>query len=713
MMFTPFAWIVCSMLFGAESDASPADVSPQDMLNFFALDGASNIMDEEHFGIVNGKLTVGVNYKDVGSISGLWAPPYVSSDFILEPRVSGEKVATKQYRWCVFEVERSGTAQDVSVSSMTALIPKARAGIMVLSLENTRKEPCSLLLEFVVKGTLDRTDDWEFSRAQSKTPTDATAHERTLKRIQGPLAIILQTDIGTWQWDAAASSWRTTLSLAPDERKTVNVAFAIGDSAEASSACAAVLRDPVRTLADAKAEHVRRVQDLLAKLPRLESSNAALVRFYNRSLVHFLMNRWDVPEFLLQPYYSTGSVKGGCVCNYLWDFGEVWEILPLYDPQAAREHIKQFLKTDITTHFAFKPITGEAFGPWYPVNQEKIIGLIYFYVKNTGDMAFLNEVVNGKSVLDWAVSNAMHGDDLAKPVALIDYGPSNSHLELRRGFPYNHVMPDLNGRRYANYLRACELADLAGKPAPYLKERAAALKDVLKQKLWNPDAKWFWFQNEKGENDLRYTVQMFKLFSSAVLDAEEEAGLLSHLNEREFLSEQGLHSMARTDIAYDQVDIDNGGGGNCTSFPPQIAERLYRSGHTDQADDILRRIMWWGERMPYWGDSLVANSIDYRKDTPLQCTLDGVAVAQCIIFGLFGVDVQFNGDILINPHSPTFAPQLSLKGVRLRGATIDIDVNADGFSVTEGTRTVKAPIGAAILRIASSGELKVVAVPSK
>ena len=30
------------------------------------------------------------------------------------------------------------------------------------------------------------------------------------------------------------------------------------------------------------------------------------------------MNKWEVPEFKLNPYYSTGSVKGGCVCNYLW-----------------------------------------------------------------------------------------------------------------------------------------------------------------------------------------------------------------------------------------------------------------------------------------------------------------------------------------------------------------------------------------------------------
>ena len=115
------------------------------------------------------------------------------------------------------------------------------------------------------------------------------------------------------------------------------VVFAIGPSAEAKAACEESPPIPRRRWPDTRAAYAERVQDLFQKLPRLESSNPALVRLYNRSLVHLLMNRWDVPEFVLHPYYSTGSVKGGCVCNYLWNFGETWEILPLYDPAASRD----------------------------------------------------------------------------------------------------------------------------------------------------------------------------------------------------------------------------------------------------------------------------------------------------------------------------------------------------------------------------------------
>jgi hypothetical protein len=312
------------------------------------------------------------------------------------------------------------------------------------------------------------------------------------------------------------------------------------------------------------------------------------------------------------------------------------------------------------------------------VNQEKIIGLVYYYVALTGDRAFLDEIINGKTILDLMVEHATVLEDLSKPVALIDYGPSNSHLELRKSLPYNHVMPDLNGRRYMNYMRTVELCHFAGKPRPDLATRAEDLKDLLKRELWSPEPRWFKFRDDAGKEDVRYTVQIFKLFGSGVLNDDQTQGLLSHLNENEFLSEHGLHSLAKQDPAYDPADVDNGGPGACTSFPPQIAERLYRSGQYSAADDIIRRILWWGKHTPYWGDSMVAERIDYRKDTPLQCTVDGVAVAQSIIFGMFGVEVGLDGQVTVRPHCPHFVGKMSLTGLKIRGNVYDIVVHQNG-----------------------------------
>ena len=481
--------------------------------------------------------------------------------------------------------------------------------------------------------------------------------------------------------------------------------IALGSGDEAAASVTQILADPSGAITAAQKEYARQVGEVFDRLPSLESSNAQLVRWYNRSLVHFLMNRWDVPEFVLHPYYSTGSVKGGCVANYLWNFGEVWEILPLLDAPAARSHIKQFLKCDLLKHFLFNPVTGAADGPWYMVNQEKIIGLTYYYVLLTGDTAFLDDTVDGKSIRDHMVLQAMFGDEVGKPATLIDYGPSNSHLELRRRYAYNHVMPDLNARRYANYLRAATLCDLAGKPAPFLRERAELLKPLLKERLWDAQARWFRFEDGKGKGELRYTVQMFKPIGSGVLDKECEKGLLSRLNVDEFLSAYGLHSLSKRDPGYDQLDIDNGGGGICTSFPPQIVERLYQAGQPTLAADILSRLLWWADTMPYWGDSIAANCKDYRRDTPLQCTFDGVAAAQCVIFGVFGVSVRTDGNVVIKPNRLSYAPKLSLKGLKVRGYVLDVRTDDHRYEVSSGGRIVKASIGQAVIVSKKDGTL--------
>jgi hypothetical protein len=257
-------------------------------------------------------------------------------------------------------------------------------------------------------------------------------------------------------------------------------------------------------------------------------------------------------------------------------------------------------------------------------------------------------------------------------------------------------MPDLNGRRYDSYLKAYQLSELAGKSASYLPERAKALKSLLKDQLWDAKDKWFYFEI-KGKKDIRWTELMYMMISSGVLDKEEADGMLTHLNEREFLGDYGLHSISKIDSAYDQVDIDNGGGGCYTAFPPMICERLYNSGHQAAADNLLQRMLWWGERVPYWGDSFVANYIGYRDDTPLQSDFSSLAGAQCIIFGMFGVSVDFNGNITINPHIPSFSPKISLQGLKIRGCTIDITADGTGFTVKANGKTYRSRLGVPVI----------------
>jgi len=686
----------------------------QDTSSIFALSGRDNITAEEHFGIKGFRLTTSVPYRDVLSVRGLWAPPYASADFVLEVRLDGEKVPTEDYLWNGNECRRQGWLRDLKVESSLVVPLERRCGLLEFTVTNTGPAAVTVPVQLVVRGSVDYVSFWEFAgpgTSEANAPWAERARGWTVDpeqpNVGGPPvrlakrkeagAVALATDLEMSRWETLCGHWESSLTLAAGQARTVRVVFALGPADAVADDCRDMLDAAQDVVAAARQEWAGQVEELFIRLPHLEASDPRLVRFYNRSLVHLILNQWRVPEFVVNPYYSTGGINGGCVCCYLWDFGEPWEMLPLYDPGALKAHIRQFLSLDLTKHFAFVPVTGEAFGPWYPVNQEKIIFLIYHLVLLTGDRDFLHEQVAGKTILQWVLFHATYRDHPQLPVSLIDYGKGNNHLELRGTYRYDNYLPDLNARRYGNYLAAYELSRLAGcaavagTPSEELLSRAETLKGLIKQVMWSPEHRWFFHLDENFNPDLRFNVQLFKLIGSPVLDDEELEGLLSHLNEEEFLSAYGLHSMSKLDPAYDQVDIDNGGGGNYTAFTPQVIERLYQVGRPDLAEDILRRVLWWGERLPYWGDSLVANNIDYRRDTPLQNTIGAVAGAQCLIFGMFGVRVSPEGAITIKPQPPSFSPELRLTGLRLRGRSLDISVAGGSYTVTvDGSATTSA-----------------------
>jgi len=663
--------------------------------NLFSLDGAASLLDERDTGIINGMLTTNVTYRDVLSFRGLWAPPFFSSDFLFEIRLCGEKVPTKDYTWFPAELRRSGVLNGIKVSSELVLSAGRRTAVFAFTLESPVTQ--SVHLQFNIKGGLDYSKVWEFQCPQGTKPCQTSAKPGKLTKSNEIGSIVIAADIKKLVWEECSWHWDTKVTLPARKKQTFHVALAVGPNQEADRDCTVLMKNPDMAIKEARVQFCRRVAELFERLPVFEAKDKRLEKLYNRSLVHFLLNQWQVPEFKLHPYFSTGSINGGCVCSYLWDFGEAWELLCLYNPTALREHIKAFLSIDLSKHFAFLPMTGEAFGPWYYINQEKIIFHIYYYVLHTGDVDFLKEELNGRPIIDHVIEQALIGDDLSKPAVLVDYGSGNHHLELRKEYRYDNYLPDMNARRYAYYHAADTLCRLAGRQTVNLAERAEAIKTLVREKMWSENDKWFFYLDEQMQKHLRYTVQMYKVIDSPVLDPDQKKALISHLNEKEFLSDYGLHSMSKLDPAFDQVDIDNGGGGCCSCFLGTFIEKFYRAGLPKIAEDLLRRILWWGDRLPYWSDSLVANNMDYRKDTPLQNAIGAVSTAQGIIFGMFGVRVSPEGRITINPVPPSFSPEIKLRGLKLRGRTIDISVKGKKYTVTDNGRKHTSTIGRPII----------------
>ena len=644
----------------------------------FALRSEDARIEPRDLGLVNGHVTFNGWVEDLGSVRQLYAPPYHCGSFRLDVTFGGAAVKPVRWTWRPECVVREGTAGVWRVTTRLYPLANARGGILAIEAENGGGTPAALNVDCRVGGTPGYRRKWVFdapSGADGSFPDWRGEVRGYVLDSEGrPARVTFGTSSGSGTWEHSA---KMSLSAAAGgTAPTAYAVFSLAGPDEADATVRQALADPAGAVRAARAAWRGRVAELAARVPRFSSDNEALVRLYRRSLIHFPLTRWEVDEFVLKPFYVTGGLFGSCMCSYLWNLGGPYRMWAMVDPAVIREQLKAYLRLDLTRCYALNPCDGGPVGPYYPVNQEKMIFMIRAYVLGTGDVGFLRETVGGKSIVEHVVGMALFHDDLTKEAVLADYGKANDHLELRRGFPYNGEMPDLNLRRIVLLRLADKLCRLAGHdPKVDLVRRADALKALCRREQWDAEQRWFVGRCANGKRTTRWTIQMFKAlgWGDWVLDADARDGLIGHLmDESEFLGSHGVHSLSKKDEAWDDWDVDNGGPGACVSFAPAIAERLYADGRAREAETILRRLTWLADGYPYWCDSHYADRADYRHNTPLQLNVEGGVIAQAIIFGLFGIAVDDDFSVRATPHLPADTDMIALEGVKLAGRTFSV-----------------------------------------
>lgn len=662
----------------------------------FAFESENNILEGKNLGITSEVASLLTPERSTTLVECFQSCPYTASKFLLDLRIDGECVRARGWKWLPNAMLRRGDCKKFSVETLTAMVPETSAFVMKITVKSRLSEDKKIPLTLSYGGNARKEDSWVFY-----IPIDDKPAKRESFTLSDNLLV------GSFETAAYAVSSSVPMTHFPDafmlegeidlpKKGEITLYFSghLGEKKEVTEVGKVNYEELIEKSFSYLEKEVKRIND---RLPRLSSDNPALDRLYYRSLVTYILCRWEKPDLCTSPYFSTGSVNGACMCSYLWDYCGGLMLHPVYEKKANKEILKAYLRNDLTKSYALNPATSGPVGPWYQVNQEKIILMVYYHVLFTGEKDFLTEKVGDKTVIEWMIYHAYVADDTEKEVALYDYGKGgDDHLELRREYRYNGIMPDLNARRYMNYMRVYELTVVAGCPDERLKERAEALKEKLKT-LWDEEKKWYAFIDAEGKRDMRYTVQMFKFLNSPVIGDIERVGLISHLNEEEFLSKFGLHSMSKKDPAFDQEDIDNGGGGICTHFTMQICAQLYEMGYGEKATDILGRVFWWGERMPYMGDSCAANMIANREDTPLQGDISSVSCAQMIFFYIFGIRADFEGNITVSPVKSRPAKNMKIENARLCGKIFSVEVFEDNtFKVCFGDAAKTAKIGEAI-----------------
>ena len=677
-----FIFLVASLPVRAAEDVFS---NPPKSVKRLAIDSKHCITKEKHFWVRGGQITVNPSQKDVFDVRNFQSPPY-SGKMQVKVLLDGKQVPVKSYEWRPGEVVREGRSGDLAVTTLLTPVVDRRGVLLTARVTNEGKEAVDVPLRVMVEGGLDYSKVLRFSPAKGKARLDLLRNPSGVPNRR----ILLRNKNGVV---AVASDMRPKLKLEPGKSVELHLVLAVGRGAEATMAADAILLDPDKQIAAARRFWDEQIEEVYKHLPRLSSDNQKLVDFYDRGMLSIPQARWEMPGFILSPYYTTSGIDGGAFCCYIWDLSYGSRLHPLVDPETIKKHWVQELKSKPMEHYAFSPLDGTPIGPHYSYNQYSIIRAIYYYVVLTGDVAFLDEKVDGKTILEHVIQQATYGDDVTKPVQLIDYGTNRNLLELKLTKAYEGVVPSPNGERCWSYRAADELAKLAGKPSPGLSKRADALAELLVKELWSDSLGWFQTRDKEGKKHTCYSVQVFDLLRLDILDKEKQEAILKHLNDKEFLSKYGVHSLSKQDPGYDLKDVDWGGPGVYTGDAPELVCDLYHSGHPEQAGDLLRRILWWGQTMPYYPQAVHADQIEYRQNGRANLQ-NGASAVEGVLFGVVGLDVTPEGVVSVKPYLPPETKWLELKGIHVRGKEFDVKVTADEFTVTtKSGKTLTGKLG--------------------
>jgi hypothetical protein len=309
--------------------------------------------------------------------------------------------------------------------------------------------------------------------------------------------------------------------------------------------------------------------------------------------------------------------------------------------------------------------------------------LINSYIKITGDRGILEDKAGDHTVYEWLKLWAAKLDTFAqRPDGLIDMGYGNEYLLELRTDGYDHVVPTVNGLA-VEYLRW--MAQLAGErhdpDAAKYAQRAEALNRSL-QTLWDEKAGWFDNLYADGSRQPIYTMHLFDLLGTSVVDDHQRQAIAAHLVPGEFLANLGIYAISKKDtVHWDRFDGDWGGGGCYIGTPLRTARYLYENSDPQHGWEVLKRTARLAEHFSYMPQSpAVDEPYEWKYGGNLE--VSSGAGLEAVWSGVFGVRPQPDGSLIVSP--PPFNPEIgeaTLAGFQFRQHRYDVALKSSRYQV--------------------------------
>lgn len=425
-------------------------------------------------------------------------------------------------------------------------------------------------------------------------------------------------------------------------------------------------------------------------VPTLVTTDEAVKRIYHSAVMSALYFRRTSPHSVYGTTYVTLMPRYWETTTFLWDISLSAMLLSMLDPEILKRMMETWMKLDVYKHFGTEFLTGAGVGPWYSVNDYAMSRMAKEYLRWTGDRAWLDKVVNGKSVYDTLLTYAEHWRTLdTNKHGLADYGGVHNLLEAVSS--YIHEVAGLNAANVHNLRFAAELADFKGDKAKaegYRKEAVDLGKRV--QDLYVPGRGiWKCKLPDGTYNEVHhcYDFGVTLMTIGDLMSATQKKEMVEFFK-RELQTPTWMRALSTKDLDVTfSIRPDHQWTGAYCSWPALALSGLYVAGEANAAYEWMKGLAKSSQQGPYaqahftevfYTPESNGGAIKTPSDQPYindWACVSGCNYLEPIVDSLFGISAGLFGSITSKPQFGPFDAKAELRNINYQGKRYIADKN--------------------------------------
>jgi hypothetical protein len=647
---------------------------------------------------------------DVVAVRSIAFPPFAQGEMNVAPLgsngellngvmyVDGEYfTSTKtpiEFVWQPDRVERRSVYKGLELSSVTVVPFKTMSVAVKLNVKNVGKTRRKTEIKLALNaGVAKSVAPWNAAYSPGEYDNERTVDNARnavvckSKRsdawaVQGvsPKPVSLSTSWVVFEFD-----------LAPNETKTIVFVNSLGGTrADAERDFDALARDfdrAARATTDEwnyqlKAAFTPNNDRFSGYLPTLVTTDDSVKRIYHSAVMTALYFKRTTPHAVNGPTYVTLMPRYWETTTFLWDISLSAMLLAMLDPAVLRRMMETWMTLDIHKHFGTEFLTGAGVGPWYSVNDYAMSRMAKEYLRWTGDKAWLDKRVGGRTVLDRLVDYAEHWRELdTNKHGLADYGGVLNLLEAVSS--YVHEVAGLNAANVHNLRFAAELVEYKGdsKKAAALRTEAEQLGRRV-QELYVPGRGiWKCRRPDGTYNEVHHCYDFGTTLMNIgdMMPASQKKEMVDFFV-RELKTPTWMRALSTRDLDVTfSIRPDHQWTGAYCSWPALALSGLFVAGETALALDWMKGLAKTSMQGPYAQAHFTetfytpeSNGAAAKSPSDQPYINDWACVSGCnylepIVDSLFGVNAGLFGQITAKPQFGTFDPRSELRNINYQG----------------------------------------------